>query len=88
MESYSLVDWLRVSILACFNVLFKWDSHQAYLAEMGIDGPDFPDNMEYLLTIVQPTTGILLNAYANHSERFDKYVTEKEPTKGLRQLDS
>lgn len=52
-------------------------NHIEYLiAEMGIDEPDPPKNMDYLLTILKPDIAISLNASATHSMQFDKTVPE------------
>jgi UDP-N-acetylmuramoyl-tripeptide--D-alanyl-D-alanine ligase len=42
----------------------------AYLVEMGVDEPMPPKNMEYLLTILHPDIGVILNALSVHTQQF------------------
>ncbi|MCA9381897.1 UDP-N-acetylmuramoyl-tripeptide--D-alanyl-D-alanine ligase [Candidatus Dojkabacteria bacterium] len=75
-DDYSAFNWLRVCILAPVKLLTDWEKHDIYVAEMGIDSPDEPKNMSYLLKIVKPNIAVFLNVSATHSERFDKLVDE------------
>lgn len=69
----TLLEWLKMLILMPFRLSYL--KHTEYLIiEMGIDEPDSPKNMEYLLTIVQPYIAIFLNTYAVHTMQFDKTV--------------
>ena len=79
MHDYSLLDWLRVTVLAPIKLLTDWQRYNFYLAEMAIDAPHEPKNMSYLLKIVQPTIGIFLNAQPLHSEGFDDLVKTTDP---------
>ena len=45
---------------------------------MGVDSPHEPKNMAYLLKIIQPQIGVLLNAQDIHSAAFDALVTETD----------
>lgn len=74
MQTYSLSDWLRVCVLAPWRFLIDWTPYEKYIVEMGIDGPYEPNNMESLLQIVRPRTGILLNVALMHSEPFDALI--------------
>lgn len=79
MHSYSIFDWLRVSILAPIKLLTNWEQYDKYIVEMGVDSPDEPKNMRYLLTILQPKIGVFVNAAAVHSQPFDKLILAKDP---------
>lgn len=81
--SYSPLDWIRMLLLAPLMVIFRWRKYDLYVVEMGIDSPHSPKNMEYLLSIVQPRIGILLNALPVHSEAFDSLI--QVPQYALRQ---
>ena len=79
--SFSLADWLRIFFLTFWKLLTNWKRYTVLVAEMGIDSPFPPKNMGYLLTIVQPDIGIILNAAPMHSEPFDVLATETDPQK-------
>lgn len=79
MEDYSIVDWLRVLIFAPIKLITNWEKYDKYIVEMGIDSPDEPKNMEYLLKILQPQIGVFINAAAVHSAPFDKLVKTTDP---------
>jgi len=71
---YTKIDWAKMLLKAPFNLDHL--KHTEYLiAEMGIDEPDPPKNMEYLLTILKPDIAVDLNSSATHSEQFDKKVS-------------
>lgn len=80
-KSFSLFDWLRLSFLAPFKLLTNWEKYDIYIAEMGIDSPDEPANMEYLLKIVKPTIGIFTSVTLVHAQAFDHLVTERDVKK-------
>lgn len=86
MQDYSWLDWLRVMLLAPLKVLTNFECFDFYLVEMGIDGPSEPKNMSYLLSIVRPQVGIMLNAGAAHSAAFDHLVEESDPKKRREQI--
>lgn len=71
---YSTIDWLRMVILAPIKLLTNWQVFEKYVVEMGIDSPTPPKNMEYLLTIVRPRTGIFLNALPVHTAFFPEKI--------------
>lgn len=79
MKDYSMKDWLRVLIQAPIQLIMNWEKYDKYIIEMGVDSPDEPKNMGYLLKIMQPRTGIFVNAEAVHSEPFDKLVESEDP---------
>ena len=80
-RNFSLLDWLRIAFETIWRLLTNWKQYDVLVAEMGIDSPFPPKNMEYLLSIVRPQISILLNAAPMHSEPFDILVTEKDPAK-------
>jgi UDP-N-acetylmuramoyl-tripeptide--D-alanyl-D-alanine ligase len=69
--SKSIVDWIRMIILAPLSIN-NLKKIQYLIIEMGIDDPNPPKNMEYLLTIVKPDIAILLNVSAVHTQQFEK----------------
>lgn len=74
-DAFSVKDW--ASMLAKAPLGQDHLKHIEYLiAEMGIDEPIPPKNMDYLLTILKPDIAVSLNASATHSEQFDKTVPE------------
>lgn len=74
-KSFTPVDWLKYCAQAPIMLLANWKTYDVYLVEMGIDSPDEPKNMSYLLKIVQPTIGIFLNVNLTHAANFDKTVS-------------
>ncbi|MFH1546883.1 MAG: UDP-N-acetylmuramoyl-tripeptide--D-alanyl-D-alanine ligase [bacterium] len=74
MNNYSIFDWIRVCLLAPVMLLINWERYDIYLVEMGVDSPRSPKNMSYLLKIVTPRVGVLLNVSAVHSEQYDYLV--------------
>lgn len=77
MRTYSLFDWIRVCFIAPFRAFFGKDEHEVYVVEMGVDSPNPPKNMEYLLKVVKPFVGVILNVSAVHSENYDPLVSEE-----------
>ena len=80
-HSFSLVDWLRLAILAPIKLLTNWEKYQLYIAEMGIDSPDEPANMEYLLKILRPQIGVFSSVTLVHAQAFDHLVSERDVKK-------
>ena len=78
-QNYSIFDWLRLIVLAPIRVLTFAEDFDYYVVEMGIDSPDSPKNMAYLLSIVTPNVGVVLNAGLTHSASFDYLVKDKSP---------
>lgn len=70
MIDYSLFDWLRVLFLAPWQLLTYHPLVEVYVMELGIDKPN---DMVYLLTIVQPRIGVVLNIGSVHAQAFDMY---------------
>lgn len=74
--NYKIIDWLKVMLVSPFRILsllkFKY-----MVVEMGIDDPNPPKNMEYLLTIIKPDTAISMNVSATHTMQFEKLLPKK-----------
>lgn len=70
VTGYSPKDWLKYCLLAPIKLATDWQKYDIYLCEMGIDGPNSPKNMSYLLSIVKPKIGIFLNVNLVHGEFF------------------
>ena len=77
--TYSALDWLRLIILAPWQLLTYRPHFDYYVVEMGIDGPDSPKNMSYLLSIIRPHVAVVLNASLAHSGPFDYLVKDTSP---------
>ncbi len=73
-KDYSPLDWFKIALLIPFKLLTNWQSYQIYIVEMGIDGPEEPHNMSFLLKIIKPTIGVFLNVGQVHSMQFDPTV--------------
>ncbi len=74
-NDYTYKDWL-VNII---KAPFRTDSLKGVeylIAEMGIDDPNPPKNMDYLLTILKPDIAINLNVSATHTMQFEKAILE------------
>ena len=80
-HSFSLLDWLRMALLAPIKLATNWEKYQLYIAEMGIDSPDEPANMENLLKILRPQIGVFSSLTLVHAEAFDHLVTERDVKK-------
>ncbi len=71
--SYRLIDFIRVTLIAPWRILFL-RSYEIIVVEMGIDGPLPPKNMRYLLTIIQPHIGILVNESPAHVANYESFL--------------
>lgn len=85
-KSYSAMDWLMLVILAPIKLLTNWEHFDYYVVEMGIDSPDSPKNMSYLLSIIRPHVGVVLNASLTHSGSFDHLVKDMSPIRRAEKL--
>ncbi|MDO8609136.1 MAG: Mur ligase family protein [bacterium] len=82
--NYSVQDWLRLMILTPFGLRYLIRT-KYLIVEMGIDDPNPPKNMDYLLGIVQPDIAIFLNVFPVHSLQFDSVVPSHIKGKERRQ---
>lgn len=76
---YSFFDWLRLMLLTPFR-LFYLKGTQYIIVEMGVDEPNPPKNMGYLLSITKPNIAVFLNVYPVHTQQFgsvEKITKEK-----------
>lgn len=79
-KNYSMSDWLRMVASAPLTTFKFTPDYQIYIAEMGIDAPFWPKNMDFLLWVIQPIVGVFLNARLVHSQNFknlEEIATEK-----------
>jgi len=76
IQDYTPIDWLKIAFLSPTKLLTNWQTYDYFIAEMGIDEPDEPKNMSYLLKIIRPQIGIILNITPVHSMQFDKTVSK------------
>lgn len=74
-RDYSVLDWIRLILLAPLQAFSHDDPFDIYVAEMGIDSPYPPKNMDYLLSIIWPQIGVFLNALPVHAAAFDTTIT-------------
>jgi len=86
LKTYSVLDWLRVIVLAPYRYFFWKENYDYYVVEMGIDSPYPPKNMAYLLTIVRPDIAVVLGASHVHTESFDSLVKDTEPARRATKL--
>ena len=75
VNGYSPIDWLKYILLAPIQLIANWHQYDIYLCEMGIDSPNSPKNMDYLLSIIRPKIGIFLNVNLVHGQDFDKTIS-------------
>jgi UDP-N-acetylmuramyl pentapeptide synthase len=82
MKDYSVRSWLKAMVAAPFK-LFDDEKYEILIVEMGVDAPQEPKNMSYLLKIVKPDIGIMLNVAPVHTEQFDGDIDLIAKEKGL-----
>lgn len=68
-ENYSFLDWSRLIILTPFGINYL-EGTEYLILEMGVDEPESPKNMDYLLTIVEPEIAVFLNVHPVHIMQF------------------
>lgn len=76
IKGFDKKNWLQSLLKAPFGVS-NLKSVQYLIVEMGIDDPEPPKNMSYLLTIIKPDMAIDLNATATHTLQFEKLLKKK-----------
>jgi len=69
LKDFSIISWLKAMVLAPIRA-FDGESYEVLIVEMGVDAPYEPKNMGYLLKIIHPDIGIILNISAAHTEQF------------------
>jgi len=86
-KNFATADWLRLMIQApiklVVNLITSQENYDTYVAELGIDSPFPPKNMEYLLTILQPDIGIFTTVNSIHGQYFEPLFLDqnKKPTR-------
>lgn len=70
-KAYGIFSWISVSIQALVKVLTNYEKYDVFVAEMGIDSPEEPKNMSYLLKIIKPKIAVLTNISYEHSVYFE-----------------
>lgn len=86
MDGYGSWDWIKVLLLTPIKILTNFKRFDIYVAEMGIDSPKSPKNMEYLLKIFKPQMGILTNINLEHSINFDPFVKSEDINERRREI--
>ncbi len=71
LDSYSSLSWAKVALLMPLKLLSTWSPPEVFLIEMDVDSPHEPENITYLLKIVQPDLAIHLNVSTVHTQNFD-----------------
>lgn len=78
-KNYTIFDWLRLIFMAPYQYLTFNEHFDYYVCEMGVGGPDTPNNMSYLLSILKPNVGVVLNAGLSHAQAFDSHIKDFSP---------
>lgn len=78
VQNYTPLEWIKAVVLAPYKVIFDWKRYDFLVAEMGIDGPFEPKNMNYLLKILKPKIGVLTNISFEHSIYFEEVSKDKK----------
>ena len=73
IATYSIINWIKIALIAPIKLLTNWQSFDIYIAEMGVDAPNAPKNMSYLLKILKPHIGVFLNAGLAHTANFSDF---------------
>src|SRR5260221_2845314 len=86
MKGFGALDWLVAFLMVPICLLINWKKYDYYIAEMGIDGPNEPKNMSYLLSFLDPYIGIVTNVSLEHAIYFEPYVEEVDPLIKLKKI--
>lgn len=78
-KDFTIADWIRMLINAPLGI-DHLKGTKYLVAEMGIDDPFPPKNMEHLLTILKPDIAVVLNESATHSQQFEKALDARRLT--------
>ena len=77
--NYTSFDWIRIVFESFLKLLTNWKKYDYFVAEMGVDGPNKPNNMSYLLSILTPDIAVLTNISQEHSVYFEESVKSVNP---------
>lgn len=78
---YNLASWLSLALQVIYQLATNWERYDYYLVEMGIDSPNSPKNMDYLLSLIRPDVGVMLGVGLTHAEAFDHLVVDRNPAR-------
>ncbi len=91
MKDFSIQDWFRAAGLSIVKLFTNWANYDIYVVEMGVDQPEPPKNMAYLLRILRPDIGIFTSVTPVHAMQFEEAlenitseVSEDFPTSSYR----
>jgi UDP-N-acetylmuramoyl-tripeptide--D-alanyl-D-alanine ligase len=88
LTGYSPADW-KDALLKAPKGINTLKNIDYLIVEMGIDDPNPPKNMDYLLSIIKPNLSISLNVAGPHLQQFEKTllkaskVIQKNPEKRM-----
>ena len=71
IDKYALLDWIKYSFSALFNSFLGKTDCEIFIAELGVDKPF---DMDYLLKLIKPETGIFLSIAKMHTANFEDYA--------------
>jgi len=86
IKSYDFMSWLKVAFLAVIRIISDWKKYDIFIIEMGIDSPNPPKNMSYLLDLTVPNISVLTNILIEHSQYFDYLVKSEDAADRKREL--
>ncbi len=74
---YTALDWIKMLLRSPFG-LMHLKGVKFLIVEMGVDEPFPPKNMSYLLSLIKPSIGIIVNESAAHTEQFEKLLSTQQ----------
>lgn len=74
VRHYKIWEYPFILIQGLLHLLFVYEKYSIFVIEYGIDGPEYPINMDYLLRIVKPHYALLLSVSEVHGEHFEQTV--------------
>jgi UDP-N-acetylmuramoyl-tripeptide--D-alanyl-D-alanine ligase len=88
ITNYSIIDWLKILLLAPLKLISSWQKIDFIIVEMGIDSNLPPKNMDYLLSIIKPDIGVFLSLSTVHMANFENNIDNigKEKAKLINSL--
>jgi UDP-N-acetylmuramoyl-tripeptide--D-alanyl-D-alanine ligase len=87
LSDYSFGTWMNICLRAPFAALKK-EKWNCLVAEMGIDSPNPPKNMDHLLSIIRPDVGVFLSVAPVHTEQFAENVPQEDQADEGKLLDA
>lgn len=80
MREDTILPWIWMLPAALILAGIKTHKETHLIAEMGIDSPYAPKNMEHWLRLIRPTIGVLLEITPAHTEQFSALFPKQTPT--------